>query len=86
MSGTVSLRSPKKSVLHASRELEMSTMTVWRVLRKRLEIKPYRLHLLQFLQSFWYAVYNCVKDVYCLLLCHLEIYPCIYLYTDLKLV
>jgi hypothetical protein len=24
------LRSPKKSVLHASRELEMSTMTVWR--------------------------------------------------------
>jgi hypothetical protein len=39
------LRSPKKSVRHASREMEMSTMTVWRVLRKRLEIKPYRLHL-----------------------------------------
>jgi hypothetical protein len=30
------LRSPKKSVRHASRELEMSTMTVWRAFRKRL--------------------------------------------------
>jgi hypothetical protein len=39
------LSSPKKSVRHASRELEMSTMTVWRVLRKRLEMKPYRLYL-----------------------------------------
>jgi hypothetical protein len=47
--------SSKKSVGHASRELEMSTMTVWRVLRKRLEMKPYRLHLIQFLQSFWYT-------------------------------
>jgi hypothetical protein len=52
------LRSPKKSVCHASRELEMSTMTVWGVLRKRLEMKPYRLHLVQFLQSFWYTVYT----------------------------
>jgi hypothetical protein len=32
-------------------------MTVWRVLRKRLEMKPYRLHLVQFLHSFWYKVY-----------------------------
>jgi hypothetical protein len=32
-------------------------MTVWRALRKRLEMKPYRLHLVQFLQSFWYKVY-----------------------------
>jgi hypothetical protein len=44
------LRSPKKSVRHASRELEMPTMTVWRVSRKRLEMKFYRLHLVQFLQ------------------------------------
>ena len=28
------LRSPKKNVRRASRELEMSSMTVWRVLRK----------------------------------------------------
>jgi hypothetical protein len=41
---------------HAGGDLEMSTMTVWRVLRKGLEIKPYRLHLVQFLQSFWYTV------------------------------
>jgi hypothetical protein len=34
------LRSPKKSVRHASRELEVSTMTVWRVLRKRLKWSP----------------------------------------------
>jgi hypothetical protein len=51
------LCSPKKSVHHTSCELEMSTMTVWRVLRKRLEMKPYCLHLLQFLQSLWYTVY-----------------------------
>ena len=44
------LRSPKKSVRRASRELEMSSMTVWRVLRKRLHMKPYRLHLLEFLK------------------------------------
>jgi hypothetical protein len=30
------LRSAKKSVRHASSELQMSTVTVWRVLRKRL--------------------------------------------------
>jgi transposase len=40
------LRSPKKSVHHAGRELEVSSMTVWRVLRK----KPYHLHLRQFLK------------------------------------
>jgi hypothetical protein len=49
--------SPKKTVGHASRELEMSTMTAWRVLRKRLEMKHYRLHLMHFLQSFWFTVY-----------------------------
>jgi hypothetical protein len=52
------LCSPKKFVHPASRELEMSTMTVWRVLRKKLEIKSYRLHLVQFLQSFWYTEYK----------------------------
>lgn len=41
---------PKKSVHCASRELEMSSMTVWRVLRKRLLMKPHRLHLLQLLK------------------------------------
>jgi hypothetical protein len=48
--GQFFLRSPKKSVRHASHELAMSSMTVWRVLRKRLLMKPYRLHLLQFLK------------------------------------
>jgi hypothetical protein len=28
------------------------------VLRKKLEIKSYRLHLVQFLQSFWYTEYK----------------------------
>jgi hypothetical protein len=51
------LCSLKKSVRLASHELQMSTMTVWRVLRKRLEMNPYHLHLVQFLQSFWYTVY-----------------------------
>jgi hypothetical protein len=41
-----------------SRELETSTMSMWRVLRKRMEMKPNRLHLVQFLQSFWYKMYN----------------------------
>jgi hypothetical protein len=47
------LRNPKKSVRHASRELEMSTMAVWTASQKRLEMKPYRLHFLQLLQLFW---------------------------------
>jgi len=41
------LCSPKKSVRS---ELEMSSMTVWRVVWKRLNMKPYRLHLSQFLK------------------------------------
>ena len=44
------LRNPKKSVSRASHELEMSSMTAWRVLRKRLHMKRYHLHLLQFLK------------------------------------
>jgi hypothetical protein len=42
--------SPKKSVRRASSELEMSSMALWRVLQKRLQMKPYCLHLLQFLK------------------------------------
>jgi hypothetical protein len=42
------LRSLKKSARHVSLELEMSTMILWRVLRKRLEMKMHRLHLAQF--------------------------------------
>ncbi|PSN48396.1 hypothetical protein C0J52_18522 [Blattella germanica] len=41
------VRSPKKSVRKASRELAMPVMTVWKVLRKRLHMRPYRLQLLQ---------------------------------------
>ena len=44
------LRSPKKYVRCTSLELEMSSMTVWRVLRKRVCMKSYRFHLLQFLK------------------------------------
>jgi hypothetical protein len=55
------LRSSKKSVRHASRALKMSTMTAWRLLRKRLETKPYRRHLAQFLRSFRYTVYYFVR-------------------------
>jgi len=44
------LRSPKKSVYRESRELKMSSMTVWRVLQMRLHMKPYHLLLLQFLK------------------------------------
>ena len=38
------LRSPKKSVRKASCELGMPVMTVWKVLRKRLHMRPYCLH------------------------------------------
>jgi hypothetical protein len=41
------LRSPKKFVRCACRELEISSMTVWRVLRNALQIKSYCLQLLQ---------------------------------------
>jgi len=44
------LHSPKKTVRRGSRELKMTSMTVWRVLQKRLHMKPYHLHLLQFLK------------------------------------
>ena len=41
------LRSLKKSTATAAKELSMSTTTVWRVLRKRLVFKPYRIQMVQ---------------------------------------
>jgi hypothetical protein len=48
--------SPKKYVRRASRELAMPQMTVWKVLRKRLQMRPYRLQLLQALRHADHAV------------------------------
>jgi hypothetical protein len=62
-------RSPRKSVAKASRELGMPKMTVWKVLRKRLCFKPYKIRMVQALKpadkegllkphhSFVYALY-----------------------------
>lgn len=43
-------RSPRKSVRKASRELTMPVTTVWKVVRKRLQLRPYRFKLLQALK------------------------------------
>ena len=43
-------RSPRKSTRRASRELGISQATLWRVLRRRLLFKPYRLRLVQALR------------------------------------
>jgi hypothetical protein len=40
-------RSPKKSTRRASAELQLPQLTVWKVMRKRLHMTPYRLQLLQ---------------------------------------
>jgi len=40
-------RSPRKSTRRASRELGIPQPTVWRVLRRRVLFKPYRLQLVQ---------------------------------------
>ena len=45
------LRSPRKSVRRASAETQIPRTTVWRVLRKRLQMKPYRLQLVQALKE-----------------------------------
>ena len=50
------LRSPKKSVRKASRELGMPVMTVWKILRKCLHMRSYHLQLLQALKPTEYAV------------------------------
>lgn len=44
-------RSPRKSVRRASRELQLAPATVWRVLRKRLQMVPYKLKLVQQLKD-----------------------------------
>ncbi|GBO03785.1 hypothetical protein AVEN_220072-1 [Araneus ventricosus] len=44
------LRSPKKSTVCTSRELGIPQLTVWRVLRKKLCYKPYKLQSLQALR------------------------------------
>ena len=44
------IRSPQKSVRHASYELEMPPAIMWRVLQKRLHMQPYILQLLQSLK------------------------------------
>ena len=38
--------SPNKSDRRASRELAIPVMSVWRILRRRLQLRPYRLQLL----------------------------------------
>ena len=43
--------SPRKSIRRASREFQMSSTTVWRVVRKHLHMIPYKLHLLQHLKE-----------------------------------
>ena len=48
-------RSPKKSVRRASRELAIPVMSVWRILRRRLQPCPYRLQLLQALKPTDYG-------------------------------
>ncbi|GFX90474.1 hypothetical protein TNCV_2073521 [Trichonephila clavipes] len=47
----------KKSVLRTSRELVMPVTTVGKVLRKRLELRPYRLQLLQALKPTGYGLH-----------------------------
>ena len=44
-------RSPRKSIRRASRELQMSSTSVWRVVRKHLHLIPYKLHSLQHLKD-----------------------------------
>ena len=41
------VRSPQKSTHRASREMQMPQSSVWRILRKRLRVKGFRLQLLQ---------------------------------------
>jgi len=44
-------KSPQKSVRQAFRELAIPPTTVWRVLRRRLRLQPYRIQLLQALHN-----------------------------------
>ena len=47
----VYLSSPKTSTRRVSQRLQMPQTTIWRVLRKRLQMKPYKLQLLQHLRK-----------------------------------
>ena len=49
------LHSPKKSVWRASRELAIPVMSVWRILWRHLQLRPYRLQLLQALKPTYYG-------------------------------
>ena len=49
------MHSPKKSVRRASSELAIPVISVWRILRRRLQIRPYRLQLLQALKPTDYS-------------------------------
>ena len=42
--------SQSDEIVGRASQLQTSSMTLWRVLRKRLHMKPYRFHLLQFLK------------------------------------
>jgi hypothetical protein len=44
------VQSPRKSTYRASRELNMLKATVWRMLRKRLQFKPYKFQMIQALK------------------------------------
>jgi len=50
------VRSPQKSTTRASQELQMSQSSVWRILRKRLRVKGYRVQLLQALNPQDYSL------------------------------
>ena len=45
----------QKSVRRASRELAIPVMSVWRILWRRLQLRPYRLQLLQTLKPTAYG-------------------------------
>lgn len=45
------VRSPRKSVRRASMETQIPRMTLWRVVRKRLRMTPYKLQLVQALNT-----------------------------------
>ena len=49
--------SPKKSIRSTSRELAIPVMSVWRILRRRLQLYPYRLQLLQALKPTDYGAH-----------------------------
>lgn len=49
------MRSTKKSVRQASHELPILVMTLWRVLRTRSQLRPYRSQLLQTLKPTDYG-------------------------------